>query len=319
VLDRGFFITLQAIRRQLMAMPCDLYLIRLIHHPTRRAFPGERLWTATQLMRSSVVRFLRLRNREGCDVYIQPYADGYNAGYILLDLDHASPQVVESMHAQGHQPCVLLRTSPSHLQAWIHVSLVPLLPAQATAIAQELAWTYGGDRASTDWRHLGRLAGFTNQKPQRRISGYAPWVKILHAQPGLASQSQPLLERATSGFASVQAVEGGPSIPRRPPTIPTLTRAGAASVYQRWIERWQIQQRFPHPDWSIVDLWVARKLLRQGIPPEQVEAVLRLGSPQFPRHHGDAQDYLQRTLLRAASSIPSRPVCSPPAKGQPIP
>jgi hypothetical protein len=43
--DRGLFITSQAIRRQLAAMPNELYLIRLIHRPTRRPFPGERLWT----------------------------------------------------------------------------------------------------------------------------------------------------------------------------------------------------------------------------------------------------------------------------------
>jgi hypothetical protein len=44
--DRGFFLTLQAIRTQLAAIPNELYLVRLIHHPTRRAFPGERLWNA---------------------------------------------------------------------------------------------------------------------------------------------------------------------------------------------------------------------------------------------------------------------------------
>jgi hypothetical protein len=41
-----------------------------------------------------------------------------------------------------------------------------------------LARTYGGDLASTDGCHLGRLAGFTNQKRQRRTaSGYAPLGK----------------------------------------------------------------------------------------------------------------------------------------------
>ena len=29
-MDRGFFLTLQAMRRQLAAMPCDYYQIRLI-------------------------------------------------------------------------------------------------------------------------------------------------------------------------------------------------------------------------------------------------------------------------------------------------
>jgi hypothetical protein len=92
VSDRGFLLTLQAIRKQLAAMPNELYLIRLIHHQTRKAFPGERLWTAAQLGSGAVVRFLRARNREGCDVYVQPYAGDQNAGYILVDLDHAEPR-----------------------------------------------------------------------------------------------------------------------------------------------------------------------------------------------------------------------------------
>ena len=92
--DRGLSLTLQAIRRQLAAMPHELYLIRLIHHYTRRPFPGERLWTADQLTNLATIRFLRVRNREGCDVYIQPYAVDQNAGYILVDLDRAEPAVL---------------------------------------------------------------------------------------------------------------------------------------------------------------------------------------------------------------------------------
>jgi hypothetical protein len=40
-----------------------------------------------------------------------------------------------------------------------------------------------------------------------------------------------------------------------------MTAHGAATIYQSWTERWRIRQRFPHPDWSIIDLWLARKLL----------------------------------------------------------
>jgi hypothetical protein len=74
--DHGFFLTWQAIHRQLAAMPHKLYLIRLIHHHTRKPFPGERLWTAAQLMQAATIRFLRVRNREGCDVYMQPLPIG---------------------------------------------------------------------------------------------------------------------------------------------------------------------------------------------------------------------------------------------------
>lgn len=196
--NRGLILTLQAIRRQLAAMPHDLYLIRLIHHCTRRAFPGERLWTAAQLMQAATIRFLRVRNREGCDVYIQPYAEDRNAGYILVDLDCAHPAVIENMRANGHDPCVVLQTSPGHLQAWMHLSTSSLEPTLATAAGQQLARAYGGDLGSTDWRHLGRLAGFTNQKPQRRTpGGYAPWVKIVHARAGLARGAAGLLQSAS--------------------------------------------------------------------------------------------------------------------------
>src|SRR5215831_17107155 len=99
--DRGLNLTWRAVRRQLAGMPHDLYLIRLIHSQTRRAFPGERLWTAAQLIHPATLRFLRVRNREGCDVYIQPYAENRNAGYILVDLDRSRPPIVEAMRADG--------------------------------------------------------------------------------------------------------------------------------------------------------------------------------------------------------------------------
>lgn len=303
--DRGFFITLQAIRRQLAAMPNNLYFIRLIDQSTRRVCPGERLWDVGQLLCGSAVRFLRACNCQGYDVYLLPYADDCNPGYILLDLDRAPTGILGVMRANGHEPCVMLRTSPGHLQAWIRVSTTPLEPTVATAVGKQLARTYGGDMASTDWRHLGRLAGFTNQKLERRVRGYAPWVKIVEAQAVLASAAQDLLYSATQGMtqettAAVQDITHH---------HPTITAQGAVSIYQRWMKRWHIREHFSPPDWSIVDCWLARKLLAIHIPAAQVETILRLGSPHFPRHHGDPEDYLRRTLARAALAAP-RTVCS---------
>jgi hypothetical protein len=94
VFNRGFFLTWNAVRRQLAAMPNAFYFIRLIHGATRKPCPGERVWDAGQLVRGSVVRFLRARNQQGYDIYLLPYADQCNAGYILIDLDHATPDVV---------------------------------------------------------------------------------------------------------------------------------------------------------------------------------------------------------------------------------
>jgi hypothetical protein len=178
-------------------------LVRVIHHRTRQAFPGERLWTAEQLATAATIRFLRVRNREGCDVYVQPYAGDQNAGYILVDLDHARPTTIASMRAHGHEPCVVLQTSPAHLQAWVRLSSSPLEPSLASAAGKLLAAAYGGDPASTDWRHLGRLSGFTNQKPARRTSdGHAPWVKLVSAQAVLAPQAEPLCNRPAPSLAA---------------------------------------------------------------------------------------------------------------------
>lgn len=50
---------------------------------------------------------------------------------------------------------------------------------------------YGGDKDSADWRHYGRLAGFTNQKPDyvNKI-GKRPFV-LLRSNSGKVCQKGP--------------------------------------------------------------------------------------------------------------------------------
>jgi hypothetical protein len=295
----GLMLTTQAIRRQVAAMPHNLYCLRLIHSQTHRPFPGERVWTAEQLLQPATIRFLRARNRDGFDIYIRPDAWDQNAGYILVDLDRADADVVGRMRRNGHQPCLVLQTSPGHLQAWIRVATSGLESSIATAVARELAHRYGGDSASADWRHCGRLAGFTNQKPSRRIHcGFAPWVKIVHARAGLALQGDALIQSAQNHWrpawssADADFAHGAGAAP--------ISSDEATTLYQDCLRRWHIRERFHRPDWSIVDLWVARRLLSQRMPAAQVEAILELASPQFPRRHGNPHDYLRRTVTRAA-------------------
>jgi hypothetical protein len=303
---QGFLLTCEAVRRQLAAMPHDLYLIRLIHNLTRRPLPGRRLWSATQLLRPATIAFLRAHNREGYDIYMHPDSGDQNAGYVLVDLDGAAVDVLYRMRRNGHDPCLVVQTSPGHLQAWVQVRRGALEPGLATAVARLLACQYGADRASADWRHLGRLAGFTNRKPSHRDPyGRPPWVRIVHARAGLAPNAEALLQSARDQIRPA-CPAADTSVPTGPTAPTSITASGAA--YRDCVRRWRIAERFASPDWSIVDLRVARHLLRRGLPLAEVVAVLQLGSPQFPRRHGNSNDYLRRTLARAALPPAGGPV-----------
>src|SRR2546430_8674359 len=100
--DRGAAVSLAVLGRQIAAMPCRLYEVRLIHSDSRKPYPGVRQWTVSQLLNPATVGFLRIRNREGYDVYFRPYAGDHNAGYILLDLDDPVPGILARLRAQGH-------------------------------------------------------------------------------------------------------------------------------------------------------------------------------------------------------------------------
>jgi len=300
-MDRGFYLTLQAMRRQLAAMPGDYYPLRLIHGSTRKPFPGERVFSAVQLTRDALVRFLRLRNWEGYDVFVLPFAGNRNAGYILLDLDRADDPIISAMRAHGHEPSVVLCTSPGHRQAWVRVRPTPLQAVAATSIARHLAARYGADRASADGRHCRRLAGCTNQKPTRRPpGGSAPWVRLLYAQAGLATAA--VSDQAPWPLPPVGPPLPTPSGPSTALPDSSRTPAGATRVYSRWRHRRHIPQRFSPVDWSIADLWIAPRLLGCRVPAPQLRDVLRLGSPGFPRGPADPEDYLHRTLTRAAQT-----------------
>ena len=73
------------------------------------------------------------------------------------------------------------------------------------------------------------------------------------------------------------------------------------------MNRLRIPQRYPQTDWSIADKWIAKELLSRSTPVAQVQAILQLGSPGFPRRHSDPGDYLRRTAARALAELEKSP------------
>jgi hypothetical protein len=99
------------------------------------------------------------------------------------------------MKAEGFEPAVVVETSPNNFQAWLNHGQV-LEATLSTHAAKHLAERFAGDLSSADWRHFGRLAGFTNPKRERQLpSGMRPFARLRSAKGRVYSNAAEFLGR----------------------------------------------------------------------------------------------------------------------------
>ena len=142
------------VRVQLRAMSCERFDIGI------KRDAGEMILREGQggPEIEATIRWLRHENAKGAHIYIRP------AGLHGLSLiDDLTVEAIERMKAEGFEPTVVIETSPDNFQAWLNHGQV-LEAAMSTRAAKRLAERFSGDPSSADWRHFGRLAGFTNPK-----------------------------------------------------------------------------------------------------------------------------------------------------------
>lgn len=173
----GLTRTQEAVGKQLAAMKSALYEVGLYRPPVaddqREMLP--RTWDASTLLKS--IPWLRWQNSQGRNIYIRP------AGEHQFSLvDDLVADNLDRMGREGFPPCVVVETSPDNFQAWLNHGEV--LPRDvSTLAARALAQRFGGDQGAADWRHFGRLSGFTNRKPSRRAgNGLYPFVHLIEAR-----------------------------------------------------------------------------------------------------------------------------------------
>src|SRR6202158_3795481 len=136
------------------------------------------------------IKWLRHENAKGAHIYVRP------AGLHALSLiDDLSAEAIERMKAEGFEPAVVVETSPNNFQAWVNHGQV-LEAALSTRAAKVLVERFGGDPSSADWRHFGRLAGFTNPKRERQLpSGMRPFARLRSAKGRVYSNAGEFLGR----------------------------------------------------------------------------------------------------------------------------
>jgi RepB DNA-primase N-terminal domain len=130
-----------------------------------------RTWDRDTVLKS--IAWLRYENLNGRNIYIRPAGEHH-----LSLVDDLRGAAIQKMKREGFVPAVLVETSPGNFQAWLNHGK-QLQTSLSTAVAKSLAAKFHGDLGSADWRHFGRLAGFTNRKEKyRQPDGHFPYVLI---------------------------------------------------------------------------------------------------------------------------------------------
>ena len=120
--------------------------------------------------------WLAAENAKGHHIYIRP--SGLSQLTLIDDLNRNS---LDRLIDTGYTPACVVETSPGNFQAWLKHAWT-LTAQEGTVAAKILAERFGGDPNSADWRHFGRLAGFTNPKPQYRLqNGLYPYSQLKFA------------------------------------------------------------------------------------------------------------------------------------------
>lgn len=283
--------SLEAIQRQVTALGVERFEVGIRDAKTGQMMNRE--WSREELERA--VPWLKRMNARGNDVYIRPAGEH---GLVLVD--DLKPQALERMKADGLDPAAIIETSPGNYQAWIKLSDSPLSADVRRIAAQDLARRYGGDPNSADSRHYGRLAGFTNQKPQHtRPDGRQPYV-LAHECPGKAAiAASVILERVEQHLAHqerekrLEALETADTGIHGSPYDPV-------TEYQRQAQR--LMKRYGKDvDFSRLDWMIATDMAKSGRwTLEQIEKSIRECSPNVEsRKAGHVEDYARRTAVKA--------------------
>jgi len=307
--DRGTDRTPAAVQAQLAAMGCAHYELSIKGAdggmlPVSATSGGDRYaMTAEEVERK--VSWLKRENAQGAHIYIRPAG---SVGLVLAD--DLTPAALARMRADGLAPAAVTETSPGNHQAWVRLSDRPLLPQLATEAAKELAERYGGDPNAADWRHNGRLAGFTNRKEEhQRPDGRYPYVLLRDASGTTAPRAGALLERAQERFEARMQGERPEPAPRAvegqqeareasfSPAGGRVSGAELARVYGRELTR--LQERHPTADPSRLDWMITKDLARAfpGATAADLGDALTQGSPDLPERKGrHVDDYVERTV-----------------------
>ncbi len=278
--------TSEAVAKQSRAMRAEVFEIGLFDPNLAQGAMLPRVWNLDALLRS--VSWLRLKNAEGRNIYVRPAGE-----HSLSLIDDASIQVIERLKSEGFAPAVVLETSPGNFQAWLqHGQILP--KHLSTLAARLLASRFCGDLASADWRHYGRLAGFTNRKDKyRKTDGSFPYVR-LHETTGA------VYPKAVAFLAEIKTLYESEQFKLPPPA--SLRRRSLRCSNLKSIEDFRAKPIYSG-DQTRVDLAYAVYALAHGVPENDARNALASRDLTHKGNRKRQQEYIDRTIKKARERI----------------
>ena len=181
----GDSITEHEIRQQLAAMGSARFDLGALSQAGRMMLSED----CGAALISSAIKWLWQANADGSHIFIRPHGP-----HALSFVDDLTAEAISIMKRDGFAPALTVETSPRNFQAWLNHGRT-LDSETSTCAAKVLAKRFGGDPSSADWRHFGRLAGFTNQKLKRRLpNGLPPFVKLRDCSGDIYDAASAFLE-----------------------------------------------------------------------------------------------------------------------------
>jgi RepB DNA-primase from phage plasmid len=284
--------TRQVVEQQIGAMGAVVYEIGLYKPEADRE--GQpvmipRIWDVEGLLRS--LSWLRLQNSLGRNIYIRPKGE-----HNLSLVDDLSTGAIHLMKTAGYAPAVIVETSPGNFQAWLkHPRALP--KELSTAVAQHLAKEFGGDTGAADWRHFGRLAGFTNRKEKyRQDNGLFPFVRLKEASGAEYTQGEPFIESVKDAVQQAAM---------RRQTARVLAPGPRAATLLKDIESFRRNPTYAG-DGTRIDLAYAIYALSHGLSEVQVGDQIRTRSLGHKGSERRQNEYVERTIKKANELIDRR-------------
>ena len=241
-----------------------------------------RIWDVESLIRS--ISWMKLQNLQGRNIYIRPKGE-----HNLSLVDDLKAEAIDRMAVSGFTPAVLVETSAGNYQAWLKHPRA-LSKEFSTEAARALAKEFGGDTGAADWRHFGRLAGFTNRKLKYQSpEGLFPFVRLI-AAPG---STYPAASQFLADVESKMALE---TLRRDRHRAPRDQHHPSGPV--KSIDQFRSNLSYGG-DGTRVDLAYAIYALSHGERESSVEAALRSRDLSHKGNEKRQAEYVERTIKKA--------------------